>query len=142
MDEACLIIGQVRATTATSTLMWEVVRALLSAGAMVDLQFKGGLSLLHFACWEGHMEVICALLSGGAKVDLQKNNAGISPLHTVLATWGLSMSCYLQGPGQTCVTRTAGRPWTHCSLLCAQRWSTSCSKPRRRGAAPWPIRAE
>ena len=49
----------------------DFVRALLSAGALVDGRNVDGRTALHQACYVGHMEVIRALLSAGAQVDLQ-----------------------------------------------------------------------
>ena len=51
----------------------EAARALLSAGAKVDLQNKLGMPPLYMACQEGHTEVARVLLSMGAKVDLLMN---------------------------------------------------------------------
>ena len=56
-----------------------VVRALLSTGAMVNLQTKAGVSPLHVACGmllvachSGSIEVVRALLSAGARADLSR----------------------------------------------------------------------
>ena len=48
-----------------------MVRALLSAGAKVNLLDKGGASPLHVACHFRHMGVVRALLSAGAREDLR-----------------------------------------------------------------------
>ena len=52
----------------------EVARALLSAGASIDLQDNLGRSPLQFACFRRHMEVVHVLLSAGARADLRDNN--------------------------------------------------------------------
>ena len=57
----------------------DVVRALLSAGAMVNLQSNNGCSPLHTACYRGHQEVVHALLSAGGRADLRAKN-GLTPL--------------------------------------------------------------
>ena len=57
-----------------------MVRALLSAGAKVDLLATKAASPLHVACFKGYMEVVRALLSAGAKVNLQSVD-GMSPLN-------------------------------------------------------------
>ena len=57
----------------------EVVRALLSAGAKIDLQTKNGFTPLHVACLEGRTEVVRALLSAGAMADL-RDTIGRTPL--------------------------------------------------------------
>ena len=63
----------------------DVARALLSAGAKVDLQDKKkGMSALYGACANGHLEVARALLSAGAAADLP-TYLGESPLHALLA---------------------------------------------------------
>ena len=58
----------------------EVARALLSAGATVDLQSNVGNSPLWIASQNGHYEVVRALLSSGAQVDFHDNVFNASPL--------------------------------------------------------------
>ena len=58
----------------------EVVRALLSWGAKVDLQTTEGETPLHEACINGHTEVVGALLSAEAKINLVTKGR-FSPLH-------------------------------------------------------------
>ena len=59
----------------------EAVRALIQAGAKVDLlATETGGSPLHVACTKGHTEVVCALLSGGATVDVLCTS-DMTPLH-------------------------------------------------------------
>ena len=57
----------------------EVVCALLSGGAKVDLQNKNGFSPLHVACYKSNLALVSALLSAGAKADL-RDIAGRTPL--------------------------------------------------------------
>ena len=54
----------------------EVVHALLSGGAKVDLLAKDGFSPLHIACHFNHIGVVCALLSAGATADLRGLHGG------------------------------------------------------------------
>ena len=58
----------------------EVLHALLSRGAKVELQTKDGATPLYVACLKGHAEEVRALLSAGAEVDLQEK-VGFSLLH-------------------------------------------------------------
>ena len=57
-----------------------VVRALLAAGAKVDLQDNDGCTALYIACQNGHVNVVQTLLSAGAQANLQRNT-GASPLY-------------------------------------------------------------
>ena len=57
----------------------DFVRALLSAGAKVNLQTNSGGTPLLTACNGGYLETVHTLLSAGAKVDLQ-NHMGATPL--------------------------------------------------------------
>ena len=99
----------------------KVARALLSAGAKVDLQ---GASPMYVTCLLGHVEAACALLSAGASVDLP-DNRGCSPL--LFACCGGHMRvaepCCLRGRGQTSTAKTAPPPWMCCPLLYALKWS-------------------
>lgn len=47
----------------------EKVKALLAAGALVDLRNDGSFTPLMFAAWYGHTEVVRILLEAGAKPD-------------------------------------------------------------------------
>ena len=76
----------------------EVVRALLSAGAKVDLQDKNGVAPLHMACQKGHAEVVCALLFEGATVDLQTTD-GHTPLLAACRGGHTKMVCALLSAG-------------------------------------------
>ena len=60
----------------------EMVRALLSRGAKVDLLTEDGVSPLYMASQGGYSKVDRALLSSGAKIDMQSND--LSPLHTAI----------------------------------------------------------
>ena len=57
----------------------EVVKALLGAGAAVDLAHNDGRTPLYMASYYGHVAVVRALLGAGAAVDLANNN-GRTPL--------------------------------------------------------------
>ena len=83
-----------------------MARALLSAGAKVDLQNLEGASPLFIACQAGHVEAARALLSAGAIVDLP-NNAGFSPLLFTCCRGHMALVCALlsRGRRQTSVTK-------------------------------------
>ena len=49
----------------------DFVRALLSAGALVDSLNNDGRTALHIVCYVGHVEIVRALLAAGAQADLQ-----------------------------------------------------------------------
>ena len=58
------------------------MRALLSAGALVDLvTTDNGASSLFMASRNGDLEVVRALLSAGAQMDLVTTHDSSSPLH-------------------------------------------------------------
>ncbi len=57
-----------------------VVRALLKAGAEVEVTNSFGSTPLHIAAQNGHLDVISLLLEKKAKVDV-KNKFGWSPIH-------------------------------------------------------------
>ena len=86
------------------------MRALLSAGALVDLvTTDNGASSLLTASFGGHLEVVRALLSTGVQLDLQETLSGRSPLflacqhdHAEVALW-----CLL-GPTWVCRSGVAG----------------------------------
>ncbi|XP_024218528.1 ankyrin-3 [Halyomorpha halys] len=62
----------------------EVVKALLDAGAAVDMTGKYQRTALHLAAREGQTEVVTALLHAGAAVNMKNKNQN-TPLH--LAAW-------------------------------------------------------
>lgn len=52
----------------------EEARALVNAGAAVDLRTSGGSTALMDACFYGHDDVVKLLLAAGARTDLKANN--------------------------------------------------------------------
>ena len=72
-----------------------------TAGAMVSLLTKDGVSPLHRACQGGHVDVVHTLLSRGAKVELLTKD-GLSPLHVAIQAGHMPMS--------TCRTRMVCHP--------------------------------
>ncbi len=57
-----------------------VVAVVLSAGAVVDRQGKGGWTALHSACQKGHAEVVKELLGAGASCSVRNEDMN-TPLH-------------------------------------------------------------
>ena len=57
-----------------------VLEALLSWGAIVDLQDHQGMTPLYLACQQGHPTCVLALLKAGAKVSMS-NYIGDLPIH-------------------------------------------------------------
>jgi ankyrin repeat protein len=57
----------------------DVVQVLLDAGAVINLQNNYGMSPLHFAASDGHLEIVQVLLERGADINV-KNNDGDTPL--------------------------------------------------------------
>ena len=95
----------------------EVVRALLSSRAKIDLRTKGdGRSPLHVACQQGHTEVVLALLSRGAEVDLQSKDDAC-PLHLACQNGHMDTVCALLSSGAK-VNRHAVKAGTPMHLAC------------------------
>lgn len=76
----------------------EVVRTLLSAGALVDLTTPDGISALWTACQHGHLEVVRPLLSAGALVDLA-HVVGGTPLYKACQNGHLEVARALLSAG-------------------------------------------
>ena len=64
-----------------------VVEALLSWGAIVDLQEQTGSTPLYAACQEGHLACVLALLKAGASVSVPTNEGDL-PIHAAAGKQG------------------------------------------------------
>ena len=88
----------------------EVARALLSAGATVDLQSNVGNSPLWIASQNGHYEVVRALLSSGAQVDFHDNVFNASPLFVACSQGHAEVARALLSAGAKVDLLGQGRP--------------------------------
>ena len=73
------MIGDLLLLTCTWNRL-DIVKLLLTAGASVDTQTKGGRTPLYFGVDQGGIEVVNALLTAGASVNTL-DNYGKTPLH-------------------------------------------------------------
>ena len=83
------------------------LRDLIDSGADIDRADRDGMTLLHYACREGHLKAVQMLLEAGAALEKQDRDAR-TPLHLAcfMARRGLSrgtehidISTYLQQHG-------------------------------------------
>jgi ankyrin repeat protein len=76
------------------------VERLLSVGADVHAKGYGGDTLLHMACYSGHVQVFQALREHGADIEAT-NNRGFTPLHDACTMCHLSVVIELLSPNDT-----------------------------------------
>ena len=83
------------------------------------------------------------MLSAGAQFNLQ-GKEGATPLHAACITGhvGVIRALLSAGARADLLDVFGMTPQDVCHVSCAVRWSAWCKKPRRRGAAPRPMRAE
>eukprot|EP00731_Ephydatia_muelleri_P032474 Em0024g18a len=73
--------GQGPLYIACSNGHFDIVKALVGAGANVNQTSKMNATPLYVACEKGHLDVVQTLLEGGADVEIAMSNDGWSPLH-------------------------------------------------------------
>jgi ankyrin repeat protein len=61
------------------------VQTLIATGAKVDEKSADGLTALHYACEEGHVEIVPRLIAAGVKVNEKSANCRTT----------LHVACYL-----------------------------------------------
>ena len=97
----------------------EVVRALLSAGALVNLATTDNASPLHVASVKGHLEVVRALLSAGALLNLRNTLSGRSPLFLACQHGHAEVALALVSAGGQLGLQDQGG-WTPLQVACPQ----------------------
>jgi len=104
----------------------EKVKALLAAGAQVNLRVDGGFTPLMFAAWYGHTEVVRILLNAGAEPDASSDRKG-PPTQYVLkegewpladeSTVGMTALHFAAGRGHAEIVSLLGRGGASLNLV-------------------------
>lgn len=118
--DVCLQAGQTALMLAVSHGRGDMVRALLSCGAQVNIRDDDGSTALMCACEHGHVDIVRQLLSvPGCDATLTDNVAYLGPQVIILNSYQSSISCTLFVSSRTAAPLYPS-PWrqVRMTLLC------------------------